>query len=86
MVKVASGAQVPDELKDWRGTPICVGSRIIYPVCHSSSVYLIEAEVTEVNGDGTLSVKRIQEKKRYGLTQVAPKIVKIGTGMVLVVA
>jgi hypothetical protein len=33
---------------DWRGTPIEVGSRIIYSTCSSNSVDVNEAEVVEI--------------------------------------
>jgi hypothetical protein len=35
-------------LKDFRGTPITVGCRILYPCRASSSVWMNEAEVKEI--------------------------------------
>lgn len=33
---------------DWRGTPVRVGSRIVYPVRHSRNMWMVEGEVLEV--------------------------------------
>jgi hypothetical protein len=39
-------------MRDWRGTEIEVGSRVIYPVRMGSSMWMTEIEVTEVIEDG----------------------------------
>jgi hypothetical protein len=36
------------EFCDWRGTPVRVGSRIVYPVRHSRNMWMVEGEVLEV--------------------------------------
>lgn len=41
------------DLKDWRGTPIHVGSTVTYAVKQSSSVYVNEAVVEEITEERT---------------------------------
>lgn len=36
-------------MKDWRGTDITVGARVVYPVRNGSSLHLTEATVIAVN-------------------------------------
>lgn len=33
---------------DWRGTPVRVGSRVVYPVRHSRNMWMVQGEVLEV--------------------------------------
>lgn len=42
-------------MKDWRGTPIEVGSVIVYPGRHGSSHWVTEAEVVEIRNRLTWS-------------------------------
>ncbi len=35
-------------LKDWRGTPMEPGSIIVYPGRHSSSMWMVEAEILQI--------------------------------------
>lgn len=46
-------------MKDWRGVPIRVGSRVVYPGRHGSSLWMNEGEVVGIAA-GELRVKRIQ--------------------------
>ena len=49
-------------MNDWRGTPIGVGTRIVYPGRSSSYLWLNEAEVTDV-GQHELKVRRVAETR-----------------------
>lgn len=33
---------------DWRGVPVEIGSRIVYPVRHSRNMWMVEGEVLEI--------------------------------------
>ena len=67
-------------MNDWRGTPIEVGSKVVYAVTKSSSVTMVEAVVEEIGEEITarwdaprtrnvLFVRRVDEHTRlkYGL-------------------
>lgn len=41
-------------LLDWRGTPIVVGSTVVYPVRQSSSMWVCEGRVEEITKTNTL--------------------------------
>jgi hypothetical protein len=52
-------------VKDWRGTPIAVGSTVVYPGRQSSYVWLNEATVLAVDEDArTLTIRRGFENAR----------------------
>lgn len=55
-------------MRDWRGTPIEVGSRIVYPVSRGSFLLVFEAEVVTVHEDGPpgLFVRRVRESTAGG--------------------
>ena len=63
-------------MKDWRGTPITVGSRIVYPGRYGSSMWISESIVDEVIET---------EEERYGRTVKVErlKVTKIRKGRVL---
>ena len=54
-----------NELRDFRGTPILVGSRILYPCRASSSVWMNEAEVKSINEDKTLTVVPVRSSDTW---------------------
>jgi len=62
------------ELKDWRGTPIEVGSTIIYPGRQGSSVWVNEGEVLAISTNESriwhrsaeLTVRRIRDSHGWG--------------------
>lgn len=63
-------------MKDWRGNPIEVGSKVVYPVRQGSSTDVIEADVVEIVtrhdyhlGDvPALKVRRIREARHLGFS------------------
>lgn len=52
-------------LQDWRGTPIGVGSVIVYPGRHGNSMWLTEGKVTEI---------RVRERQWGGGVQTVLKV------------
>lgn len=83
-------------MKDWRGTEVNVGDRVVYPGRHSSSMWMVEAEVVELvpgNPDAesywdrtphSLKVKRLAESG-YGGKDVDPKVVPVKLDSVTVI-
>lgn len=64
--------QQTEQIRDWRGTPIVVGSVVVYPGRYGSTMWMSEAEVIEIlerdtwpNGKHTaVKVRRIRDN--YG--------------------
>lgn len=56
-----------EELKDWRGKVINVGTAVVYPVRQSSSMWMEEGEVIEIK----------EADKPYGGTQTQVKVKKV---------
>lgn len=62
------------ELKDWRGTPIEVGSTIVYPGRHGSWIWMNEGEVISIaprepkyfSRPVTLTVRRTRDSGDWG--------------------
>lgn len=87
------------ELKDWRGTPIEVGSTIVYPGHRGSAYWVTEAEVTDIQWEPhkwrtfesspKLTVERKLESYGYGVNgkgnPVAGKSIITAVGRVTVV-
>ena len=74
------------ELRDWRGKPIEVGTRIVYPGRRSSSIWVTEAEVVEIGEEipgyssvpvPFLKARQIRATSRWRVDQDAPKLVKL---------
>lgn len=40
------------DFADWRGTPVRVGSRVVYPVRRSRNMWMVEGEVLEIVSHG----------------------------------
>lgn len=75
-----------DELKDWRGKPIEVGTRIVYPGRRGSLIWMTEAEVVEIGEEipgyssvpvPFLKVKRLRMATYGGALVVGQKLVKL---------
>jgi hypothetical protein len=51
--------------KDWRGTPIKVGSHVVYGTRSGSSLYITEGEVVEIKADDNYhaqTARRLDQK------------------------
>lgn len=65
-------------MNDWRGTPIEPGSLIVYPGRHSSSMWMVEAEVLEIlqdwHWDRFVWALKVQPLRQgtYGRTNMKP--------------
>lgn len=81
-------------LKDWRGTEIKIGSKIVYCVKHSCYVSVHEAEVLEIFQKAkyswdpmikydVLKVKRLRGNCTYGREQYETTITNLNTVTVL---
>lgn len=51
-------------MKDWRGTEIKVGSRVIYVSRQHSSMWVTEGEVTDIIGQN-VAVKRLRSSQNH---------------------
>jgi len=66
------------QMNDWRGTPIEPGSLIVYPGRHSSSMWMVEAEVLEIlqdwHWDRFVWALKVQPLRQgtYGRTNMKP--------------
>ena len=64
--------------KDWRGTPLHIGSTIVYPSRHSSSVWMTEAIIEEVHmvheRVTKLVVRRSRMTRRWATEIVRPVV------------
>ena len=68
---------------DWRGTPLTVGSTIVYPSRHSSSVWMTEAVVEAIHYQAhdrskiaKLIVRRSKMTRRW-LTEIVKPVVTL---------
>lgn len=63
-----------DEFRDWRGVPVEVGSRIVYPVRRSSRAWMVEAEVLEIlpHGPDEYRMKLAKERPDWGAMYYQP--------------
>lgn len=64
--------------KDWRGTPLHVGSTIVYPSRHSSSVWMTEATIEMIymvhDKVTKLVVRRTRMTRRWATEIVRPLV------------
>jgi len=85
-------------MRDWRGTPIKQGCKVVYPGRHGSNSWMNEGEVVELhpakNPNATsywerdkdwVEVRRLREQSYNSPDAVDPKIVKVGLRLLTVV-
>lgn len=83
------------KIKDWRGVEIHVGDHVVYPSRHSSSMWMVEAEVIELI-PGNLDPEHYYDRVPHGLKvrrlreslpgKIQPKEVRVQADRVTVAA